>query len=266
MRRIHCIGLIIGTLLLTSCEENVVLDLGTITKKLVVEAKISNDSPVATVALSYSQDFYDTPDFQLLTNGSVSITSDDGQSETLTTGVDSIYYSKSLIPVSGKNYTLKVKVDNQDIEVTTQLPQPVQMASITFIQNPLRKNQDSLCAMVTVVDPPDEVNFYRLKVHKLHKKTPGEYYLMDDTYTANGTIPMPVYYRNFGLGDTVVVELDNLTKSLYQYYSTLSDNISGSFNSIAPGNPVSNMPDNVYGYFGAYGVDRDTVIVRKLAF
>jgi hypothetical protein len=46
----------------------------------------------------------------------------------------------------------------------------------------------------------------------------------------------------------------------------LSENINGSFNSIAPGNPVSNMPENVYGFFAGYAIDRDTVVVKAFPF
>jgi hypothetical protein len=120
-----------------------------------------------------------------------------------------------------------------------------------------------LNVFVNVADPVGEDNYFRLRVNKIHTVPTNEYYLMEDTYGKDGIIAMPIYFKTFTYGDTVVVELDNLNKTLYQYYSTLSDNINGSFNSIAPGNPDSNMPDNVYGYFGGYAIDRDTVIVTR---
>jgi len=264
MKKTYYILLALLSLILFSCEEDVVLDLGKIQKRLVVEAKVTNDSPMATVSLSYSQDFYDFPDYKLLSNGTVTLQSEDGETETLTLNNKQVYESKSILPVTGKNYTLKVKIDDQEVEVTTNLPRPVAISSIIFVPNPFLQNNDSLIIFVNVADPVGEDNFFRLKVNKLHAEASNEYYLMEDTFGKDGIISMPVYYKNFTYGDTVVVEVDNLNKTLYQYYSTLSENINGSFNSIAPGNPVSNMPDNVYGYFGGYAIDRDTVIVTRM--
>jgi hypothetical protein len=144
MKKLNYIFLFILSLILFSCEEDVVLDLGKIQKRLVVEAKVTNDSPMATVSLSYSQDFYDMPDYQLLSNGTVTLQSEDGETETLTLNDKLVYESKSLIPGSGKNYTLKVKIDDQNVEVTTVLPRPVPISSIVFVPNPFRKNPDSL--------------------------------------------------------------------------------------------------------------------------
>jgi hypothetical protein len=262
MMKIRYITLIILSLILFSCEEEVVLDLGKIQKRLVVEAKVTNDSPMVKVSLSYSQDFYDVPEYQLLTNASVVLEGENGESETLTVNSENIFESKSLNPHFGENYTLKINVDNQNIEVTTKLPPPVKITSVAFVPNPFRKNQDSLNAFVSVADQVGVDNYYRLRVNKYGKKPTGEYYLTDDSFGKDGLITMPVYFKNFTYGDTVIVELYNLNEVIYNYYSGLSENINGSFNSIAPGNPVSNMPDNVYGFFAGYAIDRDTVVVK----
>ena len=266
MRKLNYIMATLFSLLLISCHEDVVLDLGKIQKWLVVEATVTNGSPVVMVKLSYSQDFYDIPDRQLLANATVALHCDDGQSEILVLGDDSIFKSQSLLPLFGKNYTLKVDVDDQQVEVATTLPHPVGITSITFVSNPFLNNPDSLNAYVSVADPVNEDNYFRLRIGKIHVEPSGEYYLMDDSFGKNGMIPMPVYYKMFAPGDTVVVELDHLTKALYQYYSTLSENVGGSFNSVAPGNPDSNMPDKVYGYFGGYAIARDTVVVGGSEF
>jgi len=77
---------------------------------------------------------------------------------------------------------------------------------------------------------------------------------------------MPIYFKTYTFGDTVIVELRHLNKATYDYYSGLTENIGGSFNSIAPGNPVSNMPGEVFGFFAGYAVDIDTFVVGNLQF
>jgi len=264
--------LILTTLLFWSCEEDVVLDLGEIEKRLVVEAKVTNGSPMATVSLSYSQNFYDTPDYLLLENATVVLVSEDGETETLQMNSDHVYLSKTLQPKFGKKYTLKVSVDGQEFEVTTLLPPPVEITSANFVPAlpfgppSTRPTTESFNIFVNVADRVGEDNFFRLRVNKFGEEPTSEYYLVDDTFGKDGLISMPIYFKNFEIGDTVIVELYHLNEEIYQYYSGLSENLSGSFNSIAPGNPVSNMPDEVYGYFAGYSVDIDTIIVGALPF
>jgi len=266
MNKLRYISAIILSLFLFSCEEDVVLDLGKIQRRLVVEAKVTNDSPMATVSLSYSQDFYDTPEYELLTNATVVLESESGDFETLSLNKENAFESKIFKPQYGAKYKLKIQVDGQEVETTTVLPQKVEITSVAFVPNPFRQNKDTLNIFVNVADRVGENNFFRLRVNKIGTEPTGEYYLTDDTFGKDGIITMPVYFKNFTWGDTVIVELYHLNETIYNYYSGLSENINGSFNSIAPGNPVSNMPENVYGFFAGYAIDRDTVVVMKFPF
>lgn len=258
--------IIILAMVVTACEEDVVLDLGTIQKKLVVEAMVSNDNPFAIVSLSYSEGFYDTLVFSGITDAMVEVTSQTGESERLSLSSSGIYYSHILRPVFGGKYTLKVVVDNQTVEVTAKLPSPVKIKQVLQVPNPFYQTTDSINLFVTVDDPKGVDDFFRLKVNNIGKDSPGNYYLMDDSFGKDGIISMPVYYRNFTFGDTAVVELIHINRETYDYYNGLSENVRGSFNSIAPGNPVSNMPDDVYGFFAAYAIDRDTIIIGEKPF
>ncbi|HPR31924.1 MAG TPA: DUF4249 domain-containing protein [Prolixibacteraceae bacterium] len=248
-------------LFLVACEEEVVLDLGDIQKKLVVEAVVSNSGPLAKISLSYSQGFYDTLSFAPFTDASVEIRSGSGKSETLETAADGNFYSKTLTPEFGEYYTLKISAGDEDFEATTQLPVPVSIKKIQFIPTPFEQNGDSLNAIIFADDPKGEDNFFRLNIYKNGKKRPGLHYFVSDELGRDEEIQMPVYFINFFFGDTVVVELMHTTREVADYYSGLSGNIGGSFNSIAPGNPVNNLPEDVMGIFAAYAIDRDTIIV-----
>jgi len=254
-------------LLFTACEEDVILDLGKIQKKLVIEANISNSNPFAKVVLSYSQGFYDTLSFSKIANAKVEIISESGQREQLlwkTKGY--YYYSQNLKPEFGEKYTLKVIADSKTVEVNTTLPFPVKIKQILQVPNPFKQGKDTINVFVNVDDPKGVDDYFRLKVFKIGKKTLDDYYFLDDSFGKDGLITMPVYYKNFVSGDTVVVELLHVNRETYDYYNGFSENVRGSFNSIAPGNPVSNMPDDVYGFFSAYGIDRDTVVIRAMPF
>jgi hypothetical protein len=266
MKKRNFIFLFILILIITACEENVVLDLGKIQNKLVVEAAVSNDNPLAIVSLSYSQGFYDTLVFPRITDATVEIISETGKNEQLSFTSNGFYISQSLQPEFGKKYTLKVITNNQPVKVTSTLPVPVKIKQILQVPSPFYQTKDSINLFVNVDDPKGVDDFFRLKVNRIGWVSPGDYYLMDDSYGKDGVISMPVYYRNFAFGDTAVVELMHINRETYDYYNGLSENVRGSFNSIAPGNPVSNMPDDVYGFFSAFTIDRDTVIIGAKSF
>lgn len=253
--------LLLLPLFFTSCEEEVVLDLREIEKRLIVEATLTNLEPAAKVSLSYSQAFYDLPEMNRQTNAKVSITSDDGQTELLTPNTEGYFVSNSLKTQFEAKYTLKIEVDDQIVEISSTMPQKVEIGSVVFVPNPFWKNPDSLNVFVNVADPKGEDNYFRLLINKLGEVPGTELYVVDDTFGKDGTISMPVYFKTYTPGDTIVVELRHLTREMADYYNGLSENVGGSFNSIAPGNPVSNMPEDVYGYFATYAVDIDTVIV-----
>lgn len=248
-------------MLLLSCEEDVVIDLANIEKKLVVEAYISNTNPVARVSLSYSQGFYDAPDFTLLTNATVTITTQNGFSELLKMNDDNVYFSSNIKADFGSEYTLKVEVDDQNVEVSTKIPSNIQIGNVIFVPNPFLGSNDSLNVFVNVPDEVGVDNYFRLKVNKKGVEPGSEYYVVDDTFGKDGIISMPIYFKTFTWGDTVIVELQHLRRDIYDYYIGLSDNLNGSFNSIAPGNPISNMPDGVLGFIAGFSIDIDTLVV-----
>lgn len=264
MKRKHYL-LILIAMLMIACEEDVVLDLGSIEKRLVVEASINDLNPMARVTLSYSQNFYETPDSNIISDAIVELFEiNSGKSELLKYNDQHSFVSEIIKPEYGESYSLKIKVEDQDFEVTTQLPSKVDISSVVFVPNPFFNSTDSLNVFVNVKDQVGVDNYFRLFV-----RAPGEvqndlFYLTDDTFGKDGTINMPIYFKTFTWGDTVIVELRNLNKITFDYYNGLSENLGGSFNSIAPGNPVSNMPDDVFGFFGAYTVDIDTVIVKPV--
>ena len=61
--------------------------------------------------------------------------------------------------------------------------------------------------------------------------------------------------------DTVVVELQTLDKSTYDYYLTLNSLAGGLFGASNPANPKTNLSNDALGYFGAYTVSRDTIVI-----
>ncbi|MBN1925376.1 MAG: DUF4249 domain-containing protein [Prolixibacteraceae bacterium] len=261
-KKIYKAAMVLTTFFLLACEEEVVLDLGDIDKKLVVEAVLSNYGSLASVSLSYSKSFYDSLAFDKLTDASVELQTEAGESEQLTLLPDGIFYTQKLQAEYGKKYTLKIETEGEMVTAETILPKPVEIKRVQFIPSPFEFNGDSMNAIVYADDITGEDNFFRMYIYKIGQKRPRLQYFTTDELSSNGEIQMPVYFENFWFGDTVIVELMHTTKEVSEYYSGLGNNTGGSFNSIAPGNPVNNLPEDVLGIFAAYAYDIDTIVVQ----
>ena len=116
-------------------------------------------------------------------------------------------------------------------------------------------------------DPEGARNFYRLKTYNVNDKTKAkiskELY-NDDVYNGNN---VELRWNNdiYQLNDTVVVELYSLDENTYEYYKTLFPISGGSemMSFTTPANPNTNLSNGALGYFGAYAVSRDTIIISR---
>lgn len=248
-------------LLFASCEEEVILDLKKIDHQIVVEAALFNPSGNVSVALSYSQSFYDTSKIEMITDAVVSLTGPGLGKIDLLQVAEGVYHYHQLPLKANQTYTLIVQTKNRRIEAQAMMPAIVKIESVAQVPNPF-SGPDSLNLFTSYFDIPGEDNFFRLKVNKKGRVPTSEYFLVDDTFGKNGLITSPVYYKNFAKGDTAIVELFHFNRATWNYLNGLSENRGGSFNSVSPENPISNMPEGVLGYFAGYGYWADTVVVR----
>jgi len=257
------IVLLFAVFLLLSCEEEVILDLRKIDKAIVVEATLLNPMGTVRVNLSYSQGFYDTISVETLDEATVYISGSDLPKTPLSNIGNGVYTTINLPVKSAHLYTIWIENEGKTIEATTVLPPVVAIGQVVQVANPF-SGSDSINLITNFMDLPGQDNYFRLKVNKKGRKPSTEYFLVDDSFGKDGIISAPVYYKNFAKGDTVIIELFHLSKTTWGYYSGLSENQGGSFNSVSPGNPESNMPEGVMGYFAGLGYAVDTVVVQGL--
>ncbi|MBK8582688.1 MAG: DUF4249 family protein [Flavobacteriales bacterium] len=74
-----------------------------------------------------------------------------------------------------------------------------------------------------------------------------------------------LFAHPFQPGDTVTVELWSIDRAAYNFYTTLnsvSDNNGGGPFSGVPDNPITNLTNGAYGFFGASAVTRSTVVIQ----
>jgi hypothetical protein len=250
---------LLGMFLLASCEEIVTLDLQKIDRQIVVEAFVLNPGGEAQVNLSYSQNFYDTLAFNAEMNAVVELVASNNSTIRLTHQNNGLYAADNIEIGNLSETTLRIAIDETMIEAKAAVPPAIPIANVIPVANPFW-GKDSINFIVNYFDRKNEDNYFRVRVNKYGEERGTEFYLVDDSFGKNGLLSSPIYYKNFKAGDTVVVELYHMTKAMFTYFNGLSNNIGGSFNSIAPGNPVSNLPSGTMGYFAVFGYDADTLI------
>ena len=74
---------------------------------------------------------------------------------------------------------------------------------------------------------------------------------------------MPAYHR-LDPGNTVFIELQNIDQGTYNFFRTLGDGIEGlTFLSASPSNPISNISGSGLGYFSAYSVIENYIVIQS---
>lgn len=251
---------LVSLFLFTSCEKEIDVDLHSSEPKLVIEGLISQNT-LATVRLTMSKDFNTDNTFTPVQGAIVSISDNNGNSETLQIDTSGVYKAVNLKGVPGRTYNLKVTVDGQIYTATsTMSPHIVPIDSITLYTVPLF---DYPFPMVYFQDPKGTKNYYRELLYingKRHKMDED----VTDTDNREGfgiSRILPVYPESntdkedpIKRGDTLMVEHQCLDKGAYTFFETLGL-ISSSLN-----NPTNNIVGGALGYFSAYTYDRKTII------
>jgi len=80
-----------------------------------------------------------------------------------------------------------------------------------------------------------------------------------DKYS-DGNLQDYEFLQRLDVTDTVSIELHHLDKSTYEYYRTLLE--AQESGGLAPANPINNFEKDVLGYFGAFSVTGNEVIVE----
>lgn len=247
-------------LLIYSCEQIITVRLQDERPNLVIDGAITNGRGPFLVRLSESQAYFNQSNFAGIENAMVQI-GDSALKETLTEKGSGYYSTKSLRGIPGKSYQLNVTTQGKNYSASVILPPPVPIDTVYFDTSLF--NKDSLNAYIEFYDPFGVENFYRIKLFRNNRISVNDYFLFTDVASDGNKLWVPIYYREFAPGDSVMVELDNLELSTWRYLKGLSEIIQQGVNVQAPGNPPSNISGGALGYFGALGVSRYKAFIKK---
>ena len=255
-----------------SCEKVIDIDLKNAEPQIVIDGTITDQPGPYYVKISKTGDYYKPSTFTAVAGAEVTISDDAGNSEILSEVAEGFYQTSTIQGVPGKTYTLKVIAEGKEYTAVSTMPEAVEIDSLSYEYQPGGSfgpdKTEGYKLHIHFTDPAGIENYCRLKVYKNGQLAKG-YYLYNDKYTNGNSYD----YNDFEddailqLNDTAVVELLTLDKSTYDYYSTLSNALAEGdtgppMMTTTPANPNSNLSNGALGYFGAFTVKRDSIIIQ----
>jgi len=258
--------IIAGTLVLTSCEEVIDIDLNSSSPVLVAEGQITKDSTV-WITLNYTSDYFNNEEAIFEENASVVLTNGNNDSEALDYFGDGLYKGNILLGEVDENYTLDITTDKDRFVAGSSLMPPSEIYEIVVTEsNMQRPGQEEISYSLEIkfkdVTPADDFYMMKFFINGLL----DSYALVDDkVFLVGDTISYPVIRKSFFENDEIIVRLHSVDNGTFNYYNQLSDAISdgmGPGGSSTPYNPASNFGEDVLGYFAAWSYVSDTVVIE----
>src|SRR5687768_9308468 len=201
----------LSAVLLTSCDEGIVLDVNQVQPKVIIEGLVTDKPGYQMVKVSRSVGFYADGTTPKITNAVVSVTNDLGEVVTFTHNPGNHPDSAGIyLPVTsfvgkiGRTYTLKVNADGTDYTASDALLPVISMDSLKYrvsefeVEDP--KDEGKIYELLMYAREPQNVkNFYLFKFFRNDSLTyynETDIYYSDDELLAeniNGATS-PVYY------------------------------------------------------------------------
>ena len=263
----------LSVFLFTSCEDVITLDLDNAEPRLVIESFITDQPGPYTVKITKSADFYDTNNFPLQSGAIVTISDNQGSPEDVLAEVSpGVYETTSIQGQRGVTYTLNVNLNSKTYTASSTMPTlltPLDSIVYEFEEESLFTDE-GYYTTAYFKDPAVVENYYRLnffvngEVYTFEEDTDNEseddnFWLTRDKFT-DGNVQDFEFPQKLVTGDSVYIELHHLDRATFDYYRTIVDIKDGG--GVAPANPVSNFGDTVLGYFGAFSVTSNYVIIE----
>lgn len=247
------IGISIGILLLTSCEDVIILDLKDTEPRLVVEATINITDKVAKVILTETNGFYDNNDPINVEDATVTILKETGVLFDLEQTSPGIYSLSDFDTNAGKEYILTITVGDEVYTASAYAPLQVNLISVdtSLITPPFGPTGSFYQLQGTWLDTEGEDNYYRLRAYQDGEILETPYTLFDDN-NFDGEEFRNGIRGGFDPGTLARFELMTIDKEYYNYFLQLEANDSGGFGGTTPFNPKGNIDNRGLGFFGIF--------------
>ncbi len=269
IKHTYNILIVLASVFFYSCEKVIEIDLKEAEPKLVIEGNITSEEGPYQVLLTTSGGYFDNSAVQPVEGGLVRVFAENGESEILTEMSPGKYLTQSFVGTEDQNYTLSVEVDGKTYSASEYLPRKVEIDSLAYEETnfgPPEEFGKNISLLCTFSDPLDTEEYYRFIVYINGEPTDGIFspYLVTDDVLINGltfTAGLPLI--RIWPGDKIKLEMQTIGFHTFQYFDALNDALEGGGVGSTPYNPFTNLDNGALGYFGAYTVSVDSLVVQE---
>ncbi len=246
---------------MASCTKVIDVNLNRSNPQYIVEAEVTNTDTVQSVHITRSINFSERNVFPPVENALVIMSDGQVSTDTLVQSVPGYYVTRKIQGTPGHTYTLMIFVDGQRFTSTSTMPPTVYIDTLqTVVQSSF--GQQIKAPQIAFHETKGSGNFYRYVVHRNGRQLKTLYF---DNDLANEGVAMerslPDSDSSYKSGELADIELQSISKEMYDYYFSLQQTIDQS--SATPANPVTNIKgDNVSGYFSTYSADRGEITIH----
>src|SRR6186713_26068 len=250
-------GIIIISILLTSCEKVVNIKYKNNQSRISIQGNITNEAGPYFVKITRSIPLPETGSYPTIDDAEVSISDDLNNNEILIPQGNGMYHTTALTGTAGRTYTLTVQAENQTYTAQSTMPQQVPFDSIKVeklhITGDIEYN----------IIPIYKGNNYRF-VLSLKDSLINQHFIQNDE-VKNGTVNTVGLEINdddltFKKGDQVKIEMQCIDKKVALFYTTLAlIGDSGPGGGTTPNNPPTNISNGALGIFSAHTVETKSI-------
>ena len=270
IRNIKLLAILFSGLLFVSCEKVIDVDLKDAEPRLVIEGNITSDAGPYVVYLSKSGSYFDYSTLERVQNGEVTITDEDGNSEVLNEVSPGIYQTENIQGIENTIYSIQVISEGETYTANEYLPTKVEIDTLFYKKDEENfggpnQDQETYSIFCVFSDPIETTDYYRFKIFingLLEESGFGTYLVVDDELFNGLTFTLQFRGREVKPGDNVRLELQTTGFNTYEYFRTLNDALSGGGMGSTPYNPITNLDNGAIGYFGAYNVSAQEIIIQ----
>jgi hypothetical protein len=251
----------------------IVVDLNSSNPAFVVEAIVCKDS-VSLVRLTGTTSYFSSDEPYFYEDATITI-SDGESSEELTYIGNGYYKGDDIIGIEEKSYKLEILHNTVLYEGMSYLPLETEIISVSFVkddsQTILNPNGELVFTInCEFTDNPDMDNYYIIKFIRDGKMLENSYYLLTEKTANQGVINNVTnniisYSQSvFDQGGEVDVQVCSVDKYVYNYFIQLNDVLYWKSRVIPPTpyNPESNINNGALGYFAAWAIDSETIVLE----
>lgn len=252
-------------ILMSSCRDEIILNLNTTGPIPVIEGNISNDSVPFKVRVTTTADYYSL-NIPFVSDAQVIIQGSDGINDTLEHDSAGFYLSKAVHPCKvGHRYTLTVNYKGKTYTAAEVCRPQEPIDSLKTIFTPKRGFlPEGYYLWEWARERPGVGDCYQWNIYRNDTLLNEDFYFLNDDQLVDGQYLSSDFFFPFKLNDRIKFEQISISRQLFNFLSAVQNqtNRDGSPFSAPPSNIGGNMSNGAMGYFAVKNIIRKKLVAK----